>query len=120
MAQSAGSFRPGKSSILTARHRARTGGQDAGLLNVLAPRRNAAAAAGLLMRQSSMSVETASNQTNPSSPYERIPANKSAIFAGWPVAGVAAVSAMSIGSPVSARTAEMVGPNNGENFQVAL
>src|ERR1039458_4631102 len=40
---------------------------DAGLVNVLAPWRNAAIAAEVLSRQSSMC--TTSNHTNPSSPY---------------------------------------------------
>ena len=58
----------------------------------------------------------ASNHTNPSSPYVRMPANTSAILAGWPAACVAPVSAMSIGSPVSSRTAMMVGPNIGSEL----
>ena len=43
-----------------------------------------------------------------------------AILAGWPAAGAAAVSEMRIGSRVRARTAAMVGPNRGANFQDAL
>src|ERR1035441_716638 len=82
---------------------------DAGLVNVLAPWRNAAIAAELLSRQSSMC--TTSNHTNPSSPYVRMPANRSAIFAGWPAEGAAPVSARSIGSRVISPTATMVGPN---------
>ena len=39
-----------------------------------------------------------SNQTNPSSPYVWMPANRSAILSGWLAAGVALVSAMRIGS----------------------
>jgi hypothetical protein len=47
-----------------------------------------------------------------------MPANRSSIFAGWPAAGTAPVSAMSIGSLVRSRTAVMVGPNSGANCQL--
>ena len=57
------------------------------------------------------------NQTNPSSPYVRMPANRLVIFSGSLAARVALVSAMSIGSLVSSRTAMMVGPNIGANCQ---
>ena len=49
-----------------------------------------------------------------------MPANRSAIFAGWPAAGTAPVSAIRIGALVSARTAPMVGPNSGANCQSGL
>jgi hypothetical protein len=49
-----------------------------------------------------------------------MPANTSAIFAGWPASGTAPVSAMRIGSAVSWRTTPMVGPNNGANCQDGL
>lgn len=74
---------------------------------------NAVIAAGLLMLNCWPIVLVELNHTNPSSPYARIPAKRSAIFAGWPAWGVAAVSAMSMGLLVSARTAPMVGPNKG-------
>src|ERR1700735_3906790 len=69
------------------------GPHDEGLMSALASWRNAAMAAGLLMRQSRCPM--ASNHTKPSSPAARIPANRSAILAGWPAAGAAPVSAMS-------------------------
>src|SRR5207245_11372294 len=90
---------------------------DTSLWYVLAPRRKAAIAAGLLRRQSF--VWLASNHTKPSSPYRRTPANRSAIFADWRVAGAAPVSAISIGARVSFRTAKIVGPNMGAKFQDA-
>ena len=52
-----------------------------GLMYVLAPLRNAATAAGVLIPNCRPLWLVALNQTNPSSPYWWMPENKSAIFA---------------------------------------
>src|SRR5215813_10703832 len=96
----------------------RTAPHDAGPLYARAPRPKTANAAGPVRRQSW--VPRASNHTNPSSPYERMPANRLAILAGWPGLAALPVSAMSIGSMVSARTALIVGPNREANIQSGL
>jgi hypothetical protein len=55
---------------------------EPGLVYVLAPLRNAVIAAELLMRKFWSILFVESNHTNPSSPYWRIPANRSVIFPG--------------------------------------
>ena len=51
-----------------------------------------------------------SNQTSPSAPYSRIPANRPGILAAWPACGPTAVSDSSTGWPVNIRTWATVGP----------